>query len=216
MEHPSGHIGIATGFLGRYREFDYCMARTETPQGSSYQYYMSVDVCQNFNLMVRHLIKNPRFQWLWILGDDHLWDANLLLRLLDRQVDAIVPLCCRRLSPYYPILHTSLEKGCVGIEDPWTELKGKTGLFEWKGTTGNAGLLVRRHVFEAMTDPYFENGQNAKGVGASDLHFWHKLLAHGFKPVIDLDNIIGHITHTSVWPEYDEKTGEWKAIMRSP
>ncbi len=215
-QYPPGHIGIATDFLGRYREFDYCMARCVSPPNSSFQYYMSVDVCHNFNSMVRHFLKNKDFQWLWILGDDHVFGDNLLLCLLERNVDVVVPLCVRRLHPYIPILHTELDKGCVGLEDPWEPLTGKTGLLEWSGTSGNAGMLIRRHVLEAMTDPYFENGQTASGVGASDLHFWHKLHKMGIKAYLDLDNAIGHLTHMSVWPLYNEETGKWSFQIMAP
>jgi len=214
--HPAGHIGIASGFLGRYREFDYCVARMVSPPGSSYQYYLSVDICRNFNQMARYFLKNPDFQWLWILGDDHLFSENLLLSLLDRNVDVVTPLCCRRLSPYTVILHTELAQGCGSLPDPWEPIKGKTGLFEWNGTSGNAGMLIRRRVFEAMTDPYFENGKTAPGVGASDLYFWHKLHEMGIKTYLDLDNTIGHISHVAIWPKYNSETGAWFPQVVAP
>lgn len=77
-------------------------------------------------------------------------------------------------------------------------------------------MLIRRHVLEAMSDPYFENGRTWPGVGGSDIWFWHKLHEYGFKSYLDLDNVIGHITHTSIWPTRDEETGDWNFIMRSP
>ena len=165
-------------------------------------------------------MENPQFEWLWILGDDHLFNPDLLLKLLDRKVDVVVPLCCRRMAPYFPILHNGPDYGPEGkwasVKEPWAVLKGKTGLLDWEGTAGNAGMLIRRHVLEAMTDPWFESGKTDPGLSGSDIYFWHKLRQHGFKPYIDLDNIIGHITHTSIWPEQDEETGEWTCVMRSP
>lgn len=220
VEHPPGHIGVASYFLGRYREFDYCLARTEMPQGSASRYYISVDVCHNFNLMCRVLMENPQFEWLWILGDDHLFNPDLLIKLLDREVDVVVPLCCRRMAPYFPVLHNGPDYGPEGkwasVTDPWGALKGKTGLLDWEGTTGNAGMLIRRHVLEAMSDPWFESGKTNPGVGGSDIYFWHKLRQQGFKGLIDLDNIIGHITHAAIWPHQDEETGGWTYEMRSP
>ena len=215
--NPAGHIGVASHFLGRYREFDYCLARLLTPQGSSYQYYLGVDVCMNFNQMIRHMMTNANFHWIWILGDDHLFGEDLLLSLLERNVDVVTPLCCRRLNPHTPILHGDMEyKQCASVKDPWEEFSGKSGLLDWPGTSGNAGMLIRRHVLEAMTDPWFENGRTYPGVGAADIYFWHKLHEAGFKTYLDLDNTIGHITHTSVWPDRDEATGKWKAKMISP
>jgi hypothetical protein len=214
--YQPGHIGIASDFLGRYREFDYCVARCLSPQGSSYQYYLGVDVCHNFNTMVRHVLQDPTFQWLWILGDDHLFNPNLLLNLLDRNVDVVTPLCLRRLAPYVPLLHTGFDKRCVSYKNPWEMIQGKTGLLEWEGSAGNAGMLIRRHVLEAMTDPYFENGKTASGVGAADLYFWHKLREQGFKTYLDLDNLLGHMTHVAVWPKYLEETGTWTYQMVAP
>jgi len=217
LKHPPGHTGVASHFLGRYREFDYCLARLISPQNSSYQYYMSVDVCKNFNHMCRHVMKNPDFQWLWILGDDHLFGPDLLINLLNRNVDVVTPLCCRRLHPYFPILHNAPPNGDFSsLPEPWEELKGKSGLFEWDGTSGNAGMLIRRNVLETIPDPWFENGKTWPGVGGSDIYFWHKLHEYGFKTYLDLDYTIGHITHTSIWPEQNEETGEWRYIMRSP
>jgi len=213
-----GHIGIASHFLGRYREFDACMARVVSPPGSSYQFYMSVDVCTNFNHMIRRLMKHDNFEWLWILGDDHLFMEDILVNLLERNVDIVTPLCCRRLAPYYPILHRDGAEGidCRSYPEPWNEIKGKTGLMDWTGTSGNAGMLIRRKVLEAMSDPWFENGKVSPGVGASDLYFWHKAHQYGFKTYLDLDNSLGHLTHVAVWPHYTEESGEWFFRMITP
>lgn len=216
-KQPCGHIGIATGFLGRYREFDYCVARIVAPQGSSFQYYLSVDVANNFNQMTRHMMKNPDFQWLWILGDDHVFNPDLLVKLLERNVDVVTPFCLRRLAPYYPIIHKGMDGGCASHQKPWEMIRGKTGLLDLEGSTsGNAGMLIRRHVLEAMTDPYWENGKTSSGVGASDLYFCYKVQQLGFKAYLDLDNTIGHLTHVVVWPHYNEESGEWSPQVMSP
>jgi len=213
------HIGVATHFLGRYREFDFCLARLIYPPGSSFQYYMSVDVALNFNHMADFVMNNPEYEYLWILGDDHLFADNLLINLMDRNVDIVTPLCVRRMFPYEPILHYGPdhpERPFCSIEKPWDILYGKSGLIEWHGTSGNAGMLIRRTVFEAMSPPYFEPGKTWPGVNGSDIYFWHKAQQAGFKTYLDLDNVIGHITHTSVWPKQDPETGKWSFLMRSP
>lgn len=218
-DHPPGHIGVATSFLGRYREFDACLERTILPEGSRFQYYMGVDVCLAFNNMCKLTLSEPTNQWLWILGDDHLWSTDLLVNLLAREVDVVTPLCCRRLAPFFPILHGAKDSpNGFGVPsmDPWELLKGKSGLMEWDGTSGNAGMLIRREVLERMQDPWFENGKTRPGVGGSDLYFWHKLHELGIKPYLDLDNLIGHITHACVWPYRNAETGEWTYAIRTP
>lgn len=194
-----------------------CVTNTERPVGSTCQYYMSVDVCYNFNSMVNTVLEDPEYQWLWILGDDHVWRKDLLLKLLDRNLDVVVPFCLRRTFPYHPILHKRGDDW-DNYQEAWDLLKGKTGLFEWKGSTGNAGMLIRRHVIEAMAKdgPLFQNGKTDPSVGGSDLYFWHRLIEAGYKPVIDLENTIGHITHASVWPRYNPETETWDFQMTAP
>lgn len=190
-----GLIGVATGSLGRYREFDMCLTRIEMPldTGITYRDGSAVD---NYNNMVRMVLLHG-YDWLWILGDDHVFHFDLLMNLLERDVDVVVPFCLGRKAPYDPIIHTaSLER--VGFEF----LRGKKGLLELDGhLLGNAGMLIKRHVLEKMDEPWFENGKTAPDKTGCDLWFCKKLYDLDIKLHLDLDNTIGHVTHMAVWPK---------------
>lgn len=210
---PPGVVGIASGFLGRYREFDNCADLIWVPKGTVKQWCLGVDPCHHFNEMARELLKEPEREWLWILGDDHVFTQDLLLNLYERNVDIVVPLCLRR-TDFTPVLNQDGKNGFHSIPDSWGELKGKSGLFEWTGVTGNAGMLIRRNVFEKMEPPWFRAGQLHPEFSSSDLYFCKAAQEAGFKIYIDLDNHIGHINHMAIWPRRDE-SGDWFVDVRN-
>lgn len=210
---PKGVVGIASAFLGRYREFDACLNSVWLPPASVKQWCLGVDPCHHFNDMCRKVLSDKDLQWVWILGDDHVFTQDLWLNLYERNVDIVVPLCLRR-SGFTPVLNEGEDKGFAAIQDSWKYLSGKKGLIEWPGVCGNAGMLIRRNVLEAMEPPWFRAGQLNPEFSASDLFFCHLAQKSGFKIHVDLDNHIGHINHTAIWPRRDE-AGEWFVDTRS-
>lgn len=216
---PPGIVGICSGFLGRYREFDLCVDALWTPQGSRPVWSMGVDVTNNFNSMTRELLSEKSLQWLFVLGDDHVFCQDLVLRLWERDVDIVVPLCLRK-TDYTPVLNRGENDGFRTITNSWPEIMaareipGKPGLVEWEGTCGNAGMLIRRSVLESLEPPWWRCGQLDPGYGSPDLYFCHAAQRAGFKVHIDLANVIGHIVHAAVWPRRDE-AGNWNAEFRT-
>ena len=150
--HPPGLVGTCTHYLGRYREFDTALSMAIVPNESVKQYYMGVDVANNFNSMVENLLANEPWKWLWILGDDHVFTNDLWVNLYERNVDIVVPLCLHR-DGFQPVLSYGEDKGFERIPNAWDEIKGKTGLMKWTGTCGNAGMVIRRNVFEKLEFP---------------------------------------------------------------
>lgn len=209
-KHPKGLIGIVSGNMGRYREFDGCLHSTLAPPGTRIGWRIGVDPTYNLNQLARDLREGE--EWLWILGDDHVWTPDLLLRLLERNVDAVAPHCLRRAYPFWHVLHHGKEKGFARANldclEGWSGCQEITSL-----TVGNAGMLIRKRVFDGMKDPWFECGHTHPEVMGSDLYFCDKLADAGFKLYLDLDNPIGHIVHMAVWPKrYDD--GIWGADIR--
>jgi hypothetical protein len=199
-------VGTATGYLGRYREFDSALALVWLPEGSERKYGLGCDPGHSFNVLCKAMIDDEKFQWIWILGDDHVFAPNLWLNLFARDVDIVVPFCLRR-SELSPILHYG-EEGKFGPHpDPWSVVTGKSGLLEWDGTCGNAGMLIRRHVLEEMEYPWFRQGQLDPKYSSSDLYFSWAAQKAGFKVYVDLDNCIGHIDHFAIWPR--KQDGHW-------
>jgi len=222
-EMPGGIIGIAAAFTGRYREFDFCVSQLVAPPNSSQIWKTGVNIALNFNNMVRELLKTEQLEWVWILGDDHTFAPDCLARLIERDVDIIAPLCCRRSFPFEPVVH---ESEANGYQRQGWEVFGeqREGLFDATHLTfGNAGMLIRRKVFEAIPEPWFVTGRTHPEVGGYDLWFCEVAREYGFKMYIDLDVHIGHVTHVAIWPEQHtrkDQTGKeikvWGSNVRSP
>lgn len=198
-EFPPGVIGIASSFLGRYREFDVDLSKVYAPPGSLVQWGTGVNIAYNFNQAIRAMLQNPAYKWIWILGDDHVFRQNTLMCLLARKVDMVTPLCLRRSEPYETVLHTCAEDGYKLVR--LKTIAKDTGLLDITAyTLGNAGTLLSRHLCETVPEPWFEVGKTHPEYGGSDLYFCEKVRAAGFKMYLDMDLTIGHLTHAAIWP----------------
>ncbi len=211
-DYSPGVIGIATYFLGRYREFDIAISRIKAPAGSEVRWEMGLNIAYHYNQMIRNMFENDTFQWVWFLGDDHVFQDDLLIKLLDRDVDVVTPLCLRRSMPFQTVIHKSESENYERVGFDF--LHGKTGMIDIsdKGI-GNAGMLVRRKVLEAIPSPWHESGKTDPELGGSDLYFCEKIRKAGFSSYLDLDNRIGHITHAAVWPCRDENNNYYADVM---
>lgn len=212
-KQSKGIIGITSSFLGRYREFDVCLKDTIAPPGTYIEWALGLNVAKNFNDLARKMLSG-NYQWLFILGDDHVYKPTLLLDLLERDVDMVTPFCLRRAEPFDTVVHTSHDTGYRRVAK--STFDGMSGLYDMTElTVGNAGSLIRRKVFEAIPAPWFENGKSNPEVGGSDLYFCEKVRRAGFKMYLDLDHTIGHITHAALWPVKDEE-GKWTHNIACP
>lgn len=200
-----GTIGVLTAERGTYSAFWNAVQRahlymlaTDDPR-TQMDIRMGVDVCGQLNNMIRGL----NGDWLWIMGDDHMFEPDLLPRLLAHNVDVVVPHCLRRNPPWTPVVNSHED------DDGWqvsADLPAE-GLTEiW--SAGSAGMLVRRRVFDAVEDPWFTPAQDAIGLN-EDIHFCRKVRDAGFKIWCDPAALLGHISHYTVYPRYDAELGGW-------
>jgi hypothetical protein len=208
-----GLIGIASSTMGRYREFDISLNTVQKVPRTAITWETGCDVAFNFNNLCRKLLKNEGLQWLWILGDDHIFKPDILTRLLERDVDIVAPLCLKRSRPFLPVTYSSkyTSQGEQYCQIDWDYLKGKEGLIE-VSAVGNAGMLVKRSVIKKMADDWHRVGWYIPEHGGSDLYFCKRATEEGFKIHVDLDNSIGHIAHMAVWPV--KQNGEYSAGIR--
>lgn len=218
-KHGPGLIGIASSTMGRYREFDICLHSLEIPEGTPkpITWEIGCSIAVNFNNMCYAILASKHLEWLWIMGDDHVFDQNLLLRLLDRDVDIVAPLCLRRNPKYEPTIHDLIETN-VGWGHPnlgWKYIEGKSGMIQVPAC-GNAGMLVKRSVIEEMGNDWHRVGWSVNpAIGGSDLWFCKRARELDIPiPIhVDLDNKIGHINHMAVWPTKD-KDGAYSVEIR--
>lgn len=136
-------------------------------------------------------------EWLWLIGDDHIFEPNILERLLAHDVDVIVPHCLKRIPGFEPVLYGSADGDVHSLAEIPTQ-----GLFEVYAS-GQAGMLIRSNVLEAIGDPWFETF----GKQNEDLMFSRKIREAGFTIQCDPQIMLGHIALTCVWPLYVEGQG---------
>lgn len=196
-----GTIGIISSDLARYSDFCLSMAIMAKPEDARIVWTKTTDVVGNCNTICR----NMQGEWLWIMGDDHVFNPDILLRLLAREVDIVVPLVLTRSPPYRPVV-MSHETGLTEqghVEYTVANLPAE-GLHEVHAA-GSAGMLIRRRVLEAIADPWFST--DGKGLN-EDFAFCRKAREAGFKIHCDVEVQMGHMAPHTVWPEH--RDGGWQ------
>ncbi len=194
---PPGTICVASGELSRYPSFPSSLVNLLRPPGTTIEWHCGLNVAANFNAGIRAMVG----EWVWIMGDDHEFEPTTLLRLLQRDVDMIVPLVVRRQPPFIPVLFKEPTSDTpLGQFPPhwWHELPPH-GLVEVH-TAGSAGMLIRKHVLEAMDDPWFELGQMGRDVTNEDTYFCKKAREKGFTIYADMDVQMHHWTPMALIP----------------
>lgn len=206
--------------VGRFDEFYTSLERLDLPGTTDGKVNtvtgivkcVSACVATGLNVACRALMDDPKREWIWFLGDDHTFDPGLLTRLLDRQVDVVVPLVAMRYSPYPTVIF----KGLTGVRYAWVELP-TTGLFPLPvgHIVGQAGMLVRRRVIEKLEPPWFRIGQYEPDSLKEDIYFAESLHRGGITIHMDCDEMMGHLQVFDIQPSRD-LTGHWQpAIVAS-
>lgn len=203
--HGPGTIGFSVGEIVRYIGFVVSLQRCWRPEGTTSSYGQSVSIPENMNTIIRGM--PPQSEWLWIQSDDHLWHDDALRRLLDRDVDVVVPLIIRRSPPFIPIVNTdmtSLGHRAFAYSELPTE-----GMFEVY-SAGSGGMLIRRHVLDAIIDMQGHDRVFEVEAGdklAEDYVLCRKIREAGFTIWCDADVVMGHQAVFAVWPE--ARDGKW-------
>ena len=146
-----GTIGIVSSDLARYTDFMTSMAILQKPLDVRLIVTKTTDVVGNCNAICRRMVGD----WVWIMGDDHVFDPTILLRLLEHDVDIVVPLVFTRTPPYKPVVMEREvgvdELGHVEYEIFWPPASGLHEVY----AAGSAGMLISRKVIQALGDPWF-------------------------------------------------------------
>lgn len=201
-EHPAGLVGIISDDLTRYPQFWLCLERLQIPVGTAFTHVAGKDIACNRNVVVRQFMESD-LGWTFWLDDDHTFDGDLLIKLLDRNVDIVQPLCSTRKPPFFMYaMEEKLEGGYRPLD--WNDIG--EGLVEC-AAVGTGGMLARRSVYEKVASPWFESGKTAPDSLGEDYHFCSKARDLGFKVFIDSETRMGHIGVHEVWP--NRVNGEW-------
>lgn len=184
--------------------------KVRVPNGTELRYATGVSVAHNCNNLVKEMLDGG-FQWLWLMGDDHGFNDNLLLALLDNQVDIVTPIVSRRGPPFQTVLYKSAAlDGSAYLTYSWADLTRDypDGGLIAVDAAGSGGMLMRRHVFSAVAKPYFEWTNKI----SEDVYFCLKARKAGFSIHADLNQTMTHITPGELVP-YRNKSGEWNVAV---
>lgn len=197
--HPAGTIVVTCGELSRYSDFTHSLLRLRVPMGTHLLMSQGVNIPGNINKGIRALVG----EWLWVMGDDHTFETDCLLRLLAHGKDVVMPHVTVRKPPFFSLVYKT--ENAPGHYQVWQqEDLPAGGLVEVAGGPG-AGMLVRKHVLDAVGDPWYENGMTGRAETGHDLYFCTKARKHGFTCWVDLDTPMGHISNFTVFPQYTNR-----------
>jgi len=219
LSESPGTIALPTSEVGRFALFTVSLCGTKQPDGCYLDASCSASVTENLNGILRRL--RDEDQWVWIMGDDHVWQSDTLLRLLETmdenpEIDVLVPLCVKRNPPWHLVLFDEVgevdEDGHPLFRPIGWERVPESGVFE-VDAAGSAGMLLRRHVIDEMKDPWFYSTMDNEGrqvVLNEDVTFCTRARHHGYRIFATSDVAIGHLGIFNVRPMFHE--GRWGAL----
>ena len=187
---------MISGDITRYALSMQSLMGLVVPDGSVSAWHTGVLIAKSINSAFQVMLDNPKLQWCWIMGDDHTYPADVIMKLLDREKDAIVPLCLNRLPPMDPTIVNHDKKRMKYLEEIPVEGLYCLGPNE---TCGDAGLLVRRKVLETIPAPWYDHRVSGS-IAAEDQAFISRVKDSGFDVYADMDVQIGHIGHVNFLP----------------
>lgn len=131
--------------------------------------------------------------WLCFIDSDMMFPRDTLLKLLDHgDLDIVSGAYCRR-SPPYDFMVWDLDER---PKKPPIDLK-----LQEVGLSGMAFTIIRRRVFEAMPEPWFEHGKfNNPHAADEDVYFCRKARQLGFRVWTDPTVQVWHLYTGAVAP----------------
>lgn len=159
--------------------------------------------CFRQNQSIRDALADSQVSHLFFLDDDMRFPADTIDRLLAHNLSMVSGLNVIRVPPYQRVIF---------LPHGDTDLEGNHDFYPRnhvpdvgviKGRGGKTGLLVKREVFEAMTDPWFTVNQWHREHIQEDLFFHHKAEEAGFTSMIDCSLKFGHSHGVTVYPVED-------------
>jgi cellulose synthase/poly-beta-1,6-N-acetylglucosamine synthase-like glycosyltransferase len=212
LSESPGTIVLPTTEIGRFTAFTASISSTQQPDGCELSIRASANVTANINNAIECMRDTD--EWVWILGDDHVWENDCLMRLLNvmdenPHIDILVPLVVKRSPPWMAVIFHEVD-GKEGIpmwqHFNWSEIP-PVGLFECDGV-GSAGMVIRRSVIDDMGKPWFESSNGE--VLNEDLIFCKKARELGYKIYCTSDVTMGHLGIYNVRALF--KNGQWGAL----
>src|SRR4030095_6664312 len=105
-DYPAGALILPCHDLARYHQFTFDLQVLDAPDGTLPLMNRSASVLQNLNAGIETMMETSA-QWAWIIGDDHSFQRDTLLKLLAHDVDIVAPLCTKRVPPFPLVVYDS-------------------------------------------------------------------------------------------------------------
>jgi hypothetical protein len=159
----------------------------------------------NFRTFLNH---QDNLQWAWIIGDDHTFKPDVILDLLKREKDVIVPLCMNREPPCaFTIIDETNNKHRDFDKVP------TSGIFKLEEyeVCGDAGMLLSRAAVEKLGPPWYENLISGTYT-SEDRYFARKIHKLGMDIWIDTEVQLGHVTPCLITPIIGD-AGDWNVLF---
>jgi hypothetical protein len=204
----AGVIGVPCAEQARWSAFWGSVCDLERPAGWQVVPGRGSSVASNRNLIVRRALELEA-EHVFFLDDDLVFNNQVLLRLLARNVEAVVGLSLRRQPDFEPLwFHTNQPT----LDSMVRTLPTDGALMRLAAAT-SGGLLVKTDVFRRIEPPWWTLGQfeGRADEWNDDLDFCRKLAAAGVPLYGDPSVRFEHTTNLQVVPHFEN--GRWFVVL---
>lgn len=228
-QKPVKTLIIVTSSTPRFLMFEISLESLKAPRGSGVVRIGGANLVGNLNLTLDQMKTYP-WERVWYIDDDHQFDGDVLIRLLQHDVDIVASTTLIKHPPFMPVFYKAKRQDSKGkwrfTRYTWQELRERSGLLPVVAV-GRSGMLIKRSVFtrlhgaapedvaaellweetwrQGALDPYGQIGE--------DLDFCNRAQALGIPIHVDLDTTIGHIDPVAAWP-YRKPDGTWTVALQ--
>jgi len=201
VERSIGLIAVPCQELMRYAHFFITFMALELPGKATVFCQPGLDIFKQCNDAIDEA-RRLASDWVWIIGDDHLFEPTIITDLVAHGEDVVVPFCLQRSSPYHPVIYEHENED--GEHMPYYNLP-EHGLVEVYAA-GSAGMLISKRVVDALpARPFTSN----RGHHNEDLEFCRNVRQAGFKIYCDVDTKLGHVGTQFCIPEWKDDGHGW-------
>jgi hypothetical protein len=207
-------VVVPSQVLARYVMFEMSLEGLWLPKDSNLMRTTTGNAARGRNQAIREA--DPATTHFFFLDDDHQFDPDILIRLLNDRQPIVCALNNWKIPPFTPIVFYGENVDEVTgnkklLTYPLVDLQGVTGVHPVFAAAGS-GLLVEAHVFKALPEPWFQVGRFNPEEMSEDLWFYEQARNAGYSPTVDFDVQMAHITPVAVKLERGEK-GVWHAVV---
>lgn len=201
-KHPAGMVVMTTGDITRYAWSMQSLSNLHVPPSSRMHWVNGPRVAQGVNKGIEEALQRD-LAWAFLMGDDHTYPHDLLLKLLDREKEVIAPICATRIPPHTMTFGHYTERPALA-HYTLDSMPQDRELIQLKSdeSIGDAGLLLQASVLKQTGPPWQREYSGGKDI--EDREYVEKVIDAGFEVWMDLVNPIGHIGNCIVTPRLGE------------